>query len=130
MVALDIEDLVIIETSDAILIANKSTTQEVKKIVKSLETEGRKEATLHKKIYRPWGNYSSIAEGTTGVKKIIVKPQESLSLQMHKHRSENWIVVSGTALVEIDEIKTIVEKNESAYIPAGVQNIGYQTLLN
>lgn len=119
MVALDIEDLVIIETSDAILIANKSTTQEVKKIVKTLETQGRKEATLHKKIYRPWGNYSSIAEGTNWqVKKIIVKPQESLSLQMHKHRSENWIVVSGTALVEIDEIKTIVEKNESAYIPA------------
>ena len=118
--AIGIEDLVIIESNDATLVVKKDQSQLVKNIVEHLEKKGDNTATVHKTIFRPWGNYTSIAEGKNWqVKKIIVKPGESLSLQMHKHRTEHWIIVDGTALVEINENKQVLKKNESIYIPLG-----------
>ena len=118
IVGLDIENLIIIESKDAILVANKDKSQDVKKIVQLLSNKGAPEATIHKNIFRPWGNYSSLAEGKNWqVKKIIVKPGESLSLQKHNHRTEHWIVVSGSALVEIDGLEKTLNENESVYIP-------------
>ena len=120
VVALGIEETIVVETIDAILIAKKDQTQFVKNIVKKLENQKNPEANIHKKIYRPWGNYSSIADGKNWqVKKIIVEKGESLSLQLHNHRSEHWVVVSGKALVEIEGKKKLLNKNESAYIPLG-----------
>ena len=120
VVALGIEEIIVVETIDAILIAKKDQTQCVKNIVKKLEIQKTPEANIHKKIYRPWGNYSSISEGKNWqVKKIMVEKGESLSLQLHNHRSEHWVVVSGKALVEIEGEKKLLNKNESAYIPLG-----------
>ena len=118
IVGMDIENLIIVECKDAILVANKEKTQDVKAIVQSLKNKGASEATTHKNIFRPWGNYSSLAEGDNWqVKKIIVKPGESLSLQLHNQRTEHWIVVSGTARVEIDGFEKNLKENESVYIP-------------
>ena len=92
----------------------------IKKLVSQLETNGQPEGTQHKKIFRPWGNYISLAEGSNWqVKKITVNPNCSLSLQMHKHRTEHWIVVSGTAKVEVDNKINILSENQSVYIPLG-----------
>ena len=118
LVAIGIKNLVIIETSDAILVADKDSSQEVKQVVKDLDQLKLNDGKEHKKIFRPWGNYISIAEDNTWkVKKITVKPNQSLSLQMHEHRAEHWIIVSGTAKVEIDQNIKILEANQSAYIP-------------
>ena len=120
---LDIEDLIIVENSDSVLVANKSSAQSVKEIVKELDYKGFIEGKSHKKVYRPWGNYTSIAEDERWqVKMIVVKPDASLSLQMHHHRSEHWIVVKGTALVEIDENQKLLSENESVYIPVGCKH--------
>ncbi len=117
---LGIKDLIIIETSDAILVANKEESQEVKNIVELLKKESIPEGQDHKKIYRPWGFYESIVdEERWQVKLINVKPGEKLSLQMHHHRSEHWIIVSGTAKVEIDGEEITLHENESSYIPLG-----------
>ena len=95
----------------------------MKAIVQSLKNKGASEATTHKNIFRPWGNYSSLAEGDNWqVKKIIVKPGESLSLQLHNQRTEHWIVVSGTAKVEIEGVEKILKKNESVYIPLAAKH--------
>ncbi len=118
IVGIGLKDIVIIETVDAILVANISETQCVKDIVKTLEIKGKSEANIHKKIYRPWGNYTSIAKGENWqVKKITVSSKQSLSLQMHNHRTEHWVVVHGTALVEINGEKKILNRNESTFIP-------------
>jgi len=118
--AIGIKNLVVIETSDAILVADKSQSQEVKNVVNSLKERGIREGQEHKKIYRPWGSYESIVEEARWQVKIInVKPGEKLSLQMHHHRSEHWIVVSGTAQVEIDEKEITLHENQSSYIPIG-----------
>ena len=108
----------IIDTKDALLVANKSFSQEIKNIVTSLNNKKLKEGKQHRKIYRPWGYYESIEVGNSWqIKKIEVNPGASLSLQMHNHRSEHWIVVEGTAKVQVnDEIK-LLSKNESIYIP-------------
>jgi len=120
IVALGIEETIVVETIDAVLIAKKDQIQFIKNIVKKLEIDNNPEANIHKTIYRPWGNYSSIAEGKNWqVKKIIVKEGESLSLQLHNHRSEHWVIVSGKALIEIEGEKKLLNKNESAYIPLG-----------
>jgi mannose-1-phosphate guanylyltransferase len=120
IVGLGLENLVIIETLDAILVSCKDKTQEVKKIVENLESKNKTEANTHKTIYRPWGNYTSIANGINWqVKKIIVKEGQSLSLQLHKHRTEHWIVVKGKAHVEIDSKIKYLFENESIYIPLG-----------
>ncbi len=123
LVGLGIEDLVVVETDDAVLIANRNQAQNVKTIVKRLEADGSPEAKAHRKIYRPWGNYTGIVEGSRWqVKKIEVKPGASLSLQMHHHRAEHWVVVKGTALVEKDGEKYLIGENESTYIPLGCKH--------
>ena len=115
-----LEDLIIVENNDSVLVSKKSDSQKVKTIVNELNDKGFIEAKFHKKAYRPWGSYVSIAEDKRWqVKKITVKPSSSLSLQMHHHRSEHWIVVKGTALVQIDESKKLLSENESVYIPLG-----------
>ena len=120
VVGIGLEDLIIVETTDAILVAKKDQTQIVKNIVNELAYIGAAESNTHKTIYRPWGNYTSIAQAINWqVKKIIVKPFEALSLQKHKHRSEHWIIVSGTATVEINGKRINLNKNESVYIPKG-----------
>ncbi len=118
LVSLGLKDVMIIDTKDALLVANKSFSQEIKNIVTSLNEKNLKEGKQHKKIYRPWGLYESIEVGKSWqIKKIEVNPGASLSLQMHNHRSEHWIVVEGTAKVQVnDEIK-LLSKNESIYIP-------------
>ena len=123
VVGLGIKDLIVIETDDAVLIADKQQSQNVKNIVKKLESEGRPEAKAHRKIYRPWGNYTCVVEGIRWqVKKIEVKPAASLSLQMHHHRAEHWIVVKGTALIERDGEQQLIGENQSTYIPLGCKH--------
>ena len=118
--ALGVKDLIVNETSDAILVADKSQSQEVKNIVNCLKERGIREGQEHKRIYRPWGFYESLIEEERWQVKIInVKPGEKLSLQMHHHRSEHWIVVKGTAKVEVNEKTKILSENESIYIPLG-----------
>ncbi|MAX32490.1 MAG: mannose-1-phosphate guanylyltransferase/mannose-6-phosphate isomerase, partial [Halomonadaceae bacterium] len=115
-----VEDLVVVETKDAVLVARKDRAQEVKKIVSRLKDEGRSEQTNHREVYRPWGVYDSIDSGNRyQVKCITVKPGAKLSVQMHHHRAEHWVVVSGTAKVTIGETTRLVCENESTYIPIG-----------
>ena len=120
VVGIGLEDLVIVETNDAILISNKDQTQLVKNIVQKLKDNKISEGQQHSKVNRPWGHYLSIiGDSRWQVKLINVKPGETLSLQMHHHRSEHWIVVKGTAKVEIDQELSILSENESIYIPLG-----------
>ncbi|MEY4076264.1 MAG: hypothetical protein RIQ69_634 [Pseudomonadota bacterium] len=115
-----VSDLVVIETADAVLVANKARSQDVKHIVNALTKQKREEHTLHRKVHRPWGWYDSIDEGGRfKVKRIQVKPSASLSLQKHHHRAEHWIVVTGTAeITNGDKVLTLTE-NQSTYIPLG-----------
>ena len=118
--ALGVRDLVIVETPDAVLVAHKDQVQDVKRIVDRLKVEKRDEHLIHKKVFRPWGWYEGIDEGERfQVKRIMVKPGEKLSLQMHHHRAEHWIVVSGTAKVVCDEEVKLVTENQSTFIPLG-----------
>ena len=115
-----VQNLVIVETADAVLVADRSQSQNVKKIVNSLEQKKRDEQTLHRKVHRPWGWYDSVDEGARfKVKRIQVKPGASLSLQKHHHRAEHWIVVTGTAEVTCGEKKILLGENQSTYIPLG-----------
>jgi mannose-1-phosphate guanylyltransferase len=118
--ALGINDAVIIQTKDATLISTKDKAQDIKNIVNKLKNLNRKEYYAHKKRYRPWGDFESIDDGERyNVKKIIVKAGEGLSLRMHHHRSEHWIVLSGTAKVTMNENIKMLYANESVYIPQG-----------
>ena len=120
IVGIDCDDLIVVETRDAILISNKKSSQKVKKIVNDLKKSKIPEGRKHAKIYRPWGHYLSlIEENRWQVKLIEVKPGEKLSLQMHHHRSEHWVVVNGTAKVEINTNITMLSENQSIYIPLG-----------
>ncbi len=120
LVSLGIDNLVIIDTDDVTLVADKNESETIKKVVKDLQVKKIKEAVLHKRVYRPWGFYLSILEDSRFQVKIIhVKPGAKLSLQMHHHRSEHWVVVKGTAEVEINSEITILSENESKYIPLG-----------
>lgn len=113
-----VENLVIVNTKDALLVAHKDKSQHVKAIVQQLKDEQRSEAKLHREVYRPWGKYDSVDSGERfQVKRITVKPGAKLSVQMHHHRAEHWIVVSGTAKVQIDDTEQFVTENESVYIP-------------
>jgi mannose-1-phosphate guanylyltransferase / mannose-6-phosphate isomerase len=115
-----VSDLVVVETPDAVLVAHKNHTQDVKKIVDGLKKAGRHEGQTHRKVFRPWGWYDSVDAGARfQVKRIVVKPGGTLSLQMHHHRAEHWIVVSGTAKVTRGEESFLVSENESTYIPLG-----------
>ncbi len=120
LVCLGVKNLVIIDTDDVTLVADKNESESIKKIVKDLQVRDLKEAVSHKRVYRPWGFYLSISEDSRFQVKIIhVKPGAKLSLQMHHHRSEHWVVVKGTAEVEINNKITILSENEGTYIPIG-----------
>jgi mannose-1-phosphate guanylyltransferase/mannose-6-phosphate isomerase len=119
MVGLD--DVVVVETDDAVLVGRGERIQEVKAVVAKIKQDNRSEATWHRKVYRPWGAYDSIDMGQRfQVKRITVKPGATLSLQMHHHRAEHWIVVSGTAEVTRGEEVLLLTENQSTYIPLGV----------
>ena len=116
-------DLVVVETDDAVLVGDKSRSQEVKEVVETLDRKARTEHVSHSRVYRPWGYYESIDSGDRfQVKRIMVKPGEALSLQMHHHRAEHWVVVSGTARVTRDEETKLLSENESTYIPIGTKH--------
>ena len=120
LVGIGLKDIIAIETSDAILISEKSKSQKVKNIVKKLKENNILEGQMHRKIYRPWGYYEILAEDSRWqVKLIRVNSEGKLSLQMHHHRSEHWIIVKGTAKVEIDKKIDILSENQSIYIPLG-----------
>jgi mannose-1-phosphate guanylyltransferase/mannose-6-phosphate isomerase len=114
---------VVVETKDAVLVAPKNRVQDVKKLVSRLKESGRYEHSLHREVFRPWGSYDSIENGERfQVKRLKVKPGATLSLQMHHHRAEHWIVVSGTARITRDEEVFLLEENQSTYIPIGVKH--------
>jgi mannose-1-phosphate guanylyltransferase/mannose-6-phosphate isomerase len=118
--AVGVSNLVIVETADAVLVADRAQSQNVKQLVAALEQQKREEYTLHRKVHRPWGWYDSIDEAERfKVKRIQVKPGASLSLQKHHHRAEHWIVVKGTAEVTCGDKKILLGENESTYIPLG-----------
>jgi mannose-1-phosphate guanylyltransferase/mannose-6-phosphate isomerase len=118
--ALGVEDLIVVETDTAVLVAPVAQAQRVKELVERLQREGRSEANEHARVLRPWGFYRSISVGERWqVKHISVKPGASLSLQMHHHRAEHWVVVSGTARTTRGEEVSLIHENESIYIPAG-----------
>lgn len=116
-----LQDVVVVETDDAIMVGHRTRVQDVKEVVSRIKREGRSEAAAHRKVYRPWGAYDSIDNGERfQVKRITVKPGAALSLQMHHHRAEHWIVVSGTAEVTRGDEVILLTENQSTYIPLGV----------
>ncbi|AEH24385.1 mannose-1-phosphate guanylyltransferase/mannose-6-phosphate isomerase [Pyrococcus yayanosii] len=118
-----VEDLVIIDTGDALLVAKKGETQKVKEVFKRLKEDGDERALVHRTAYRPWGSYTVLEEGDRyKIKRITVLPGKKLSLQMHYHRSEHWVVVRGTAKVIVGEKELILRPGESTFIPAGVKH--------
>jgi len=118
---LGVDNLVVIDTPDAILIADKDKVQNVKEIVNVLKAQQRSETTVHREVYRPWGKYDSVDKGERfQVKRITVNPGAKLSVQMHHHRAEHWIIVSGTAKVTLDKETILLSENQSTYIPIGV----------
>ena len=120
VIGIGIKDLFLVETNDAILVAKKKAIDSLKDLVKELDKKNIKEIKTNRRIHRPWGNYISLIEDKTWqVKRIEIKPKESLSLQMHKYRSEHWIVVDGYAKVEIGKKIFYLKKNESTYVPLG-----------
>ena len=121
--ALGVENLVVVATKDALLVSHRDACQDVKKIVEQLESGKRDQHIHHAVVHRPWGTYESIDSGPRfQVKRIVVNPGAKLSLQMHHHRAEHWIVVQGTALVTCDERKFMLNSNESTYIPLGAKH--------
>lgn len=121
--AVGVQDLVIVETSDAVLVAHKSESQNVKRIVDQLQAAARTEHIAHRRVYRPWGWYESVDQGERfQVKRLMVKPGARLSLQMHHHRAEHWVVVMGTAKVTRNGAELLVSENESTYIPIGTSH--------
>jgi mannose-1-phosphate guanylyltransferase/mannose-6-phosphate isomerase len=123
IVALGTCDLVIVDTPDAVLVASADKVEQVKEVVAQLKKDGASQAVMHRRVARPWGWYDSIDMGERfQVKRIAVKPGASLSLQMHHHRAEHWIVVKGTAKVTNGEDVFLLEENQSTYIPIGVKH--------
>ena len=118
-----LKDHVVVETKDAVLVAPKNRVQDVKKLVSRLKEQGRYEHSLHREVFRPWGSYDSIESGARfQVKRLSVKPGATLSLQMHHHRAEHWVVVSGTARITRGEEVFLLEENQSTFIPIGVKH--------
>jgi mannose-1-phosphate guanylyltransferase/mannose-6-phosphate isomerase len=121
--AVGLRDHVVVETKDAVLVAPKDRVQDVKNLVAQLKQQGRYETSLHREVFRPWGSYDSIDSGDRfQVKRLTVKPGATLSLQLHHHRAEHWIVVSGTARITRGEEVFLLEENQSTYIPLGVKH--------
>jgi mannose-1-phosphate guanylyltransferase len=120
LAAVGVDDLIMVETKDAVLVASKDKSQEVKEIVEQLKQKKREEPNFHRVVYRPWGCFDSVEQGERfKVKRISVKPGARLSLQMHHHRAEHWIVVSGTAKVQRGDEEMMLTENESTYIHIG-----------
>ena len=118
-----LQDHVVVETKDAVLVAHKDRVQDVKNLVNALKKQGRYETLLHRQVFRPWGSYDSIDSGERfQVKRLIVNPGASLSLQLHHHRAEHWVVVSGTARVTCGDKVFLLEENQSTYIPVGAKH--------
>lgn len=118
--AIGVNDLVIVSTKDVVMVAHKNSVHDVKKIVRKLKNDSRSEWELHREVYRPWGKYDSIDNGERyQAKRITVRPGAKLSVQMHHHRAEHWIVVSGTAKVTNGDNEFLLSENESTYIPIG-----------
>ncbi len=121
--ALGLENMIVVETADAVLVANKDQAQHVKEIVAQLKLKQREEYKNHRKIHRPWGSYETMDTGSRfQVKRIIVNHGAALSLQMHHHRAEHWVVVKGTAKVTCGEESFILSENQSTYIPLGMKH--------
>jgi mannose-1-phosphate guanylyltransferase/mannose-6-phosphate isomerase len=121
--AVGLRDVMVVETADAVLVARRDAAQDVKKVVERLRASKRTEHQTHRRVFRPWGSYETVEEGDRHqVKRLIVNPGATLSLQMHHHRSEHWIVVHGTARVTCDEREFTVHENESTYIPIGTKH--------
>jgi mannose-1-phosphate guanylyltransferase/mannose-6-phosphate isomerase len=121
--AVGLKDHVVVETKDAVLVAPKDRVQDVKKLVGRLKEQGRYEHSLHREVFRPWGSYDSIENGERfQVKRLKVNPGATLSLQMHHHRAEHWVVVSGTARITRGDEEFLLEENQSTYIPVGVRH--------
>ncbi|MDE2429654.1 MAG: mannose-1-phosphate guanylyltransferase/mannose-6-phosphate isomerase [Burkholderiales bacterium] len=120
---LGLEDVIVVETPDAVLVTNKANTQNIKRIVNRLKNENYSQTDNHRKVYRPWGHYDSVDSGEHfQVKRIVVNPGGRLSMQMHNHRAEHWIVVSGTAVVTRGDEVMELTANQSTYIPLGVKH--------
>jgi len=118
-----LKDHVVVETKDAVLVAPKDRVQDVKKLVEKIKQDGRSEHQLHREVHRPWGSYDSIENGARyQVKRLSVKPGASMSLQLHHHRAEHWIVVAGTARITRGDEVFMLEENQSTYIPLGVKH--------
>ena len=118
-----LKDHVVVETKDAVLVAPRERVQDVKQLVATLKAQGRYETTLHREVFRPWGSYDSIDHGERfQVKRLVVKPGASMSLQLHHHRAEHWIVVSGTARITRGDEQFLLGENESTYIPVGTKH--------
>jgi len=118
-----LKDHVVVETKDAVLVAPKDRVQDVKLLVSELKKQGRYETSLHREVFRPWGSYDSVDNGERfQVKRLMVKPGASMSLQLHHHRAEHWIVVSGTARITRGEEVFLLEENQSTYIPVGAKH--------
>ena len=118
-----VHDQVIVETADAVLVVSKDRVQDVKRIVERLKLEERAEHLHHRRVFRPWGSYESVDEGERFlVKRIVVNPGASLSLQRHEHRAEHWVVVTGTARVTRGDEVMELHEDESSYIPVGMKH--------
>jgi mannose-1-phosphate guanylyltransferase/mannose-6-phosphate isomerase len=118
-----LKDHVVVETKDAVFVAPKDRVQDVKTLVNELKKQGRYETSLHREVFRPWGSYDSIDNGDRfQVKRLSVKPGASMSLQLHHHRAEHWIVVAGTARITRGEETFLLEENQSTYIPLGAKH--------
>src|SRR6201995_1090092 len=121
--AVGLKDHVVVETKDAVLVAPKDRVQDVKKLVMRLKEGGRYEHSLHREVFRPWGSYDSLENGPRfQVKRLSVKPGATLSLQLHHHRAEHWVVVAGTARITRGDDVFLLEENQSTYIPIGVKH--------
>jgi mannose-1-phosphate guanylyltransferase/mannose-6-phosphate isomerase len=124
---------VVIETKDAVMVAAKDRVQDIKRLVETMKRAGRSEPALHREVFRPWGSYDSVDAGARfQVKRLTIKPGATLSLQMHRHRAEHWVVVKGTARITRGEEVFLLSENESTYIPVGtvhrIENPGTEPL--
>lgn len=123
LAAVGVRDLAVVETADAVLVIDRARAQEVKALLEELKQRGRSEADTHVRVFRPWGSYETIAlGGRYQVKKITVRPGAALSLQLHHHRAEHWVVVSGTARVTVNDSERLVSEDQSVYIPLGARH--------
>ncbi|RJG05122.1 mannose-1-phosphate guanylyltransferase/mannose-6-phosphate isomerase [Noviherbaspirillum cavernae] len=121
--AIGLDNLLVIDTPDALLVADKSRSQEVRQVVSQLKASGHEAHKIHRTALRPWGTYTVLGEGPGfKIKRVLVKPGQALSLQMHHHRSEHWVIVSGTANITVDDSTVLMSQNQSTYIPIGAKH--------